>query len=112
MRMYFKHADTRWSNLADYAETPTWEPEANGTWISGEPEGPMWVEMTLKDKFNMAIDVLPEEIQTQILPVLADGQLYIETQRYDRLRALINSVQLPPELEPLRAQLLDMVEDA
>lgn len=112
MRMYFKHADTRWSNLADYAETPTWAPEEGGSWVTGEPEGPMWVELTLKDKFNAAIDSLPTEVQLQVLPVLADGQLYIETQRHDRLRALINAVQLPPELEPLRAQLLAMVEDA
>lgn len=110
MRMYYAHIDTRWSNLADYAETPTWEPEAGGSWVAGEPEGPMWVELTLKDKFNMAIDALPEQIQTQVLPILADGQLYIETGRFDRLIALINSVPLPPELELLRTQLLAMVE--
>lgn len=110
MRMHYLHADGRWSNAADYGAHPEWTPEDGGTWVAGEPKGDAWVAPSLIDAFNQAIDALPEAVQIAILPILADGQLYIETGRFDRLRALINSVPLPEELAPLREQLLALLE--
>lgn len=64
---------------------------------------------TLDQQMDEVLNEQPMAVQIQLAPLMAAGKLFIDTNRLDRLAALIEGAEVPQDLEPLRSELLALI---
>jgi hypothetical protein len=110
-RYYYSHADGSVSNIHFCELLPDWTPESGGAWVEGEPpkDATPWQELSAADALAKEYAKLPANVRGAFSPYMAGVKACLEVGDVEGALEAVKAAAVPPELEPVRQQLLTML---
>ena len=89
-------------------ETVPMTPEEIAEWEAGQDTSEPKVKPV--DALSLVFDAQPAELRAAFAPLRAAVNLELQLQHYDVVKLIIEEATVPVELEPLRQQLLRIID--
>lgn len=108
MKYYLLRPDHTVSDYGDYPEEPLARPD--GIWQVGSPPEHSQEMLPLSEQLRLVFETaLPPEAQADLASLKAAVKMELEQDRHTIARLIIERASIPPELETIRQQLLDLL---